>query len=157
MANLVRWEPFRDLVDFRNTMDRVFDRGYTRPWRIVTWENGGSLSPVDVSDTEESVIVTASLPGVKAGDIDISVTGTTLTIKGETKAEDEAKEPNYYRQERRVGNFERSIRLPVRVEVSKAEATFEDGVLILDLPKAADVRPQTIEIKTKKGAAASAS
>ncbi len=157
MSNLVRWEPFRDLTDFRNTMDRVFDRGYTRPWRVVTWENGGSLLPVDVSDTEESVVVTASLPGVKAEDIDISVTGTTLTIKGATQAEDEAKEPNYYRQERRVGSFERSIRLPVRVEVGKASATFEDGVLKLDLPKAADVRLQTIEIKAKKAAAGSAS
>ncbi len=157
MSNLVRWEPFRDLTDFRNSIDRVFDRGYARPWRVVTWENGGSLFPVDVSDTEESVAVTASLPGIKAEDISISVTGRTLTIKGETKSEDETNEPNYYRQERRVGSFEREIGLPVRVEAEKASATFEDGVLELELPKAADVRTRTIEIKAKKTAAGSAS
>lgn len=157
MSNLVRWEPFRDLMDFRNTMDRVFDRGYARPWRVVTWENGGSLFPVDVSDNDEAVSVTASLPGVKAEDISITVTGNTLTIKGESKAEDETNDANYYRQERRVGSYERTIRLPVRVVAGEAEATFEDGVLKLELPKADDVRPQTIEIKAQKAAAGSAS
>ena len=157
MSNLVRWEPFRDLTEFQHAIDRVFDRGYARPWRVVTWENGGSLFPVDVSDKDDAVAVTASLPGVKAEDISISVTGTTLTIKGETKAEDEVNQPNYYRQERRLGSFERSIKLPVRVEAGKAVATFEDGVLNLELPKAADVRTQTIEVKAKKASAASAS
>jgi HSP20 family protein len=153
MSNLVRWEPFRDLTDFRNSIDRVFDRGYARPWRVVTWENGGSLFPVDVSDTEDSVVVTASLPGVTAEDINVSITGTALTIKGETKSEETAEEANYYRQERRSGGFERSIRLPVRVEAAEASATFENGVLTLDLPKAADVKTQTIEIKAKKASA----
>ena len=153
MSNLVRWEPFRDLTDFRNSIDRVFDRGYARPWRVVTWENGGSLFPVDVADTEDSVAVTASLPGVKAEDIDISITGTTLTIKGETKSEEDADEPNYYRKERRFGSFERLLKLPVKVEADKAQATFEDGVLKIELPKASDVKPQTIEVKTKKTAA----
>ena len=110
VSNLVRWEPFRDLTDFRNSIDRVFDRRYARPWRVVTWENGGSLFPVDVSDTEDSVVVTASLPGVTAEDINVSITGTALTIKGETKNEETAEEANYYRQERRSGGFEHDWR-----------------------------------------------
>ncbi len=153
MSNLVRWDPFRDLTDFRNTIDRVFDRGYARPWRVVTWENGGSLFPVDVVDTEDAVEVTASLPGVKADDVDISITGKNLTIKGEAKAEEEVEEANYYRKERRFGSFQRTLRLPVRVEAEKAKATFENGVLKLELPKASDVKPQTIEVKAKKTAA----
>ncbi len=157
MSNLVRWEPFRDLTDFRNSIDRVFDRGYARPWRVVRWEPAESRLPVDLYETDDAVTVTASLPGVKADDVHISVIGNTLTIKGETKDENEEKDQNYYRQERRFGAFQRVITLPVKVEADKASATFEDGVLTLELPKAAEVKAQTIEVKPKKTAAGSAS
>ncbi len=149
MSNLVRWEPFRDLTDFRNSIDRVFNRGYARPWRVVRWEPAESRLPVDLYETDDAVPVTASLPGVKADDVHISVIGNTLTIKGETKDENEEKDQNYYRQERRSGSFQRVITLPVKVEGDKASATFEDGVLTLELPKAAEVKAQTIEVKPK--------
>ena len=149
MGNLVRWEPFRDLTDVRSAMDRMFYRGFTRPWRVVRWESAEAQPPVDLYETDDAVTVTAALPGVKAEDIDISITGTTLTIKGETKDENEEKDQNYYRQERRYGAFQRVITLPVKVEADKASATFEDGVLTLELPKAAEVKAQTIEVKPK--------
>ncbi len=149
MGNLVRWEPFRDLTDVRSAMDRMFYRGFTRPWRVVRWESAEAQLPVDLYETDDAVTVTAALPGVKAEDIDISITGTTLTIKGETKDENEEKDQNYYRQERRYGAFQRVITLPVKVEADKASATFEDGVLTLELPKAAEVKAQTIEVKPK--------
>ena len=79
----------------------------------------------------------------------ISVIVNTLTIKGETKDENEEKDQSYYRQERRYGAFQRVITLPVKVEADKASATFEDGVLTLELPKAAEVKAQTIEVKPK--------
>ena len=157
MSNLVRWEPFRDLTDVRSAMDRMFYRGFTRPWRVVRWEFAEAQLPVDLYETDDAVIVTAALPGVKADDVHISVIGNTLTIKGETKDENEEKDQNYYRQERRFGGFQRVITLPVKVEVDKASATFEDGVLTLELPKAAEVKAQTIEIKAKKTASGSAS
>ncbi len=149
MANIIRWDPFGEMADLRSTMDSLFDRGFSRPWRLLNWENGEGLFPVDLYETENEVVVRASLPGVKPDDVSISVTGGTLTIKGEVKQEEEEKKHEYYRRERRYGTFQRAFTLPVRVESEKAEATFEDGVLDLRLPKAAEMRPKTIEVKTK--------
>jgi HSP20 family protein len=149
MTNLTRWDPFREVGDLRETMDRLFDRGFSRPWRLITWDTGEGLFPVDLYETDNEVVVKASLPGVKAEDVDISVTGDTLTIKGEFKEEHEEKKPNYHRQEHRYGSFHRVLTLPVRVDADKADATFEDGVLKLTLPKSQEVRPKTIEVKPK--------
>ena len=149
MSDLMRWDPFRELSQMRDTMDRLFERGFNRPWRMLTWDVGEGFFPVDVYETDEDVVVKASLPGVKQEDVHISVTGDTLTIKGETKEEREEETPNYYRQERHYGAVQRSLTLPVRVDADKADATFENGVLSLRLPKAPEVRPKTIELKAK--------
>jgi HSP20 family protein len=145
MSDLMRWDPFQ----MRDTMDRLFERGFNRPWRLLTWDAGEGLFPVDVYETDEDVVVKASLPGVKAEEVQISVTGDTLTIRGETKGEEEEKGSNYYRKERHFGAIQRSLTLPVRVDSDKANAEFEDGVLTLRLPKAPEVRPKTIEVKAK--------
>jgi HSP20 family protein len=149
MANIIRWDPFGEMTDLRSIMDRMFYRGFARPWRIVTWENGHEHFPVDLYETDEEVVVRASLPGVKAEEIAISVTGGALTIKAETKEEQEEEKSEYYRRERRYGTFQRVLTLPARVDSEKAEATFEDGVLDLHLPKAAEVRPKTIKVTAK--------
>ena len=96
------------------------------------------------------MVVDAANPGVKPEDIEVSLTGDVLTIKGETKAEKEVKEPNYLRRERRYGSFCRSISLPSGLKGDKAEAEFEHGVLKLTIPKAEEVKPKVIEVKTKK-------
>lgn len=157
MADLTRWDPFRELTDFRDSFDRMFDRRAIRPFRLLTWENGEGAFPVDLSETDDSVVVTASLPGVKAEDVQLSVTGNQLSIKGEVKSKEEQKEANYYRQERYYGTFQRTVTLPARVEADEADASFEDGVLRLELPKAADVKAKTIEVKTRKTIDTSAS
>ena len=82
-------------------------------------------------------------------DIDISVTGELLTIKGEFKAEQKTEGSNYIRQERRFGTFERTLSLPTQVVADRAKAEFENGVLTLTLPKAEDVKPKTIKVKAK--------
>ena len=152
MRNLVRWEPFRDLTDVRFAMDRMFDRSFARPWPMLRWEPAPAPAQVaiDLYETDDVVGVTASLPGVKAEDVQVSVIGKILTIKGETKAATEENEGSYYRQERRSGAFQRVITLPVRVEADKAEATFKDGVLKLERPKVAEVKATTIEVKPTK-------
>lgn len=149
MSSLIRWEPFRELISLREMMDRLFEESFARP-------RGRWLVPldletlaVDMYETDDKIVVKASLPGVKPEEVDISVTGNTLTIKGETKAEEEVKEENYLRRERRYGAFSRSLSLPTQVEVEKAEAVFENGVLTLTLPKAEAVRPKTIKVKAK--------
>jgi len=93
--------------------------------------------------------VHASIPGVKPEDIDISVTGDVLTIKGETVEEKEEKEGNYHLRERRYGAFQRAVSLPTLVRADKASAEFENGVLKLTLPKVEEVKPKSIKIKPK--------
>ena len=149
MADIMRWDPFREIAELREAMDRLFDRGFARPWRLLTWDTGEGFFPVDLYETDDEVVVKASLPGLKPEDVHISVSGDALTIKGETQEEEEEKGPNYYRQERRHGVFQRVLTLPVRVDADKAEATFENGVLNLHLPKAPELRPKTIEVKPK--------
>ena len=104
---------------------------------------------VDVYETDEDVVVKASVPGVDPEELDISITGDTLTIKGETRAEEEVEEENYVYRERRYGAFSRSMTIPTSVEADEADAEFEDGVLTLRLPKAEEVKPKTIKVKTK--------
>jgi HSP20 family protein len=150
MADIMRWDPFREMVDLRDTMDRLFDRGFSRPWRLVSWTGeGAGFFPVDLYETDEEVVVKASLPGVNPDDVHISVTGEALTIKAETKEEHEERQKNYYRQERHYGSTQRVLALPVRVDADKAKAEFDQGVLTLRLPKAAEVRAKTIEVRAK--------
>jgi HSP20 family protein len=147
MTNLVRWEPFRDLVSLREAMDRLFEESFVRPQAGALAPVGPGSLAVDMYETDDAVVVKSAIPGIDPDDIDISITGDTLTIKGETKAEEEVKEDNYIRRECHYGSFARTIAIPVSVVAGKAEAEFENGVLTLTLPKAEEVKPKTIQIK----------
>jgi HSP20 family protein len=147
MANITRWDPFGEMVGLRQAMDRLFDESITRPWRLLG--DGTTLVPLDAYETEDELVVKASLPGVKPEDVDVSIMGDTLSIKGELKAEEETKEPSYHRQERRYGSFHRVLTLPSQVEADKAEAVFENGVLTLTMPKAEAAKPKTITVKAR--------
>jgi HSP20 family protein len=94
-------------------------------------------------------MVKTAVPGVKPEDIDISIVGNSLTIKGETKAEEKVEKQDYILQERHYGSFERSMRLPDGVLADKTEASFKDGILTLTVPKAAEARPKTIKVQAK--------
>jgi HSP20 family protein len=144
-----RWEPFSEVMTLRNAMDRLFEDSYVRPARVWAEVDGGSVLPVDVYQTDQDVVVKASLPGFKPEEVDISITGDTLTIKGEHKEEEEVKEEEYLVKERRYGAFSRTMTLPVEIQSQKAEATFEDGVLKLTLPKAEEVKPKQIKVQAK--------
>ena len=146
MANIIRWDPFGEMVHLRQAMDRLFDESFTRPWRLLG-SDGETFVPLDVYETDDELVVKASLPGVKPEDVDVSITGDTLTIKGEFKSDEETKKPSYYRQERRYGSFHRALTLPTQVESARAEAVFEHGVLTLTMPKAEAVKPKTIKVK----------
>ena len=149
MSNLIRWEPVREMVTLRDAMDRLLDDAFTRPWGLTeSWHGSGSLA-VDMYQTDDEVVVKAAVPGIKAEDVQISVTGDVLTIKGETKEKSEVKEKAYHIREQRWGAFERSVSLPTAVMSDKARAEFEDGVLTVTLPKAESVKPRTITVKAK--------
>jgi len=149
MANLVRWDPFRDTVSLRDAMDRLFEESFVRPRSWLAPSEGVATLALDVHESNDDVTVRASIPGVKPEDIDISITGDTLTIKGETHEEKETEEGNYHMRERRYGAFQRSTSLPTLVNADKAQAEFENGVLTLTLPKVEAVKPKSIKIKTK--------
>ncbi len=145
-----RWQPFRELVSLREAMDKLFEDSFVRPSRLFATLGEEVVPAVDVYQTPDEVVVKASLPGVKAEDVNIDITGDTLTIKGETKAEEEVKRENYIYQERRYGAFSRTVALPTGLKLDKAEATMADGVLTLTIPKAEEVKPKQIKIKTRE-------
>ncbi|HND47338.1 MAG TPA: Hsp20/alpha crystallin family protein [Anaerolineales bacterium] len=147
MSNLIRWEPAREMMTLREAMDRLFDDAFTRPLSLSG--NSWSIPAVDMYQTDNEVVVKAALPGIKADEVQLNVTGEVLTIKGETKQENETKEKAYHIREQRWGTFERSLVLPTEVVVDKAKADFENGILTITLPKAEEVKPKTINIKTK--------
>ena len=143
MTNLVSWDPFTDL---RQTMDRLFDEGFSRPWRFLSAEQEATF-PIEVSETDEDLKVRASLPGIKPEDVDISVTHDVLTIKAQHREQTEDKKKDYYRREIRYGAWRRALSLPVSVDADHAKARFENGLLHLRLPKAAAVRPKQIKVQ----------
>lgn len=146
MSNLIRWEPAREMMTLREAMDRLFDDAFTRPLSLAgNW----SVPAVDMYQTDNEVVVKAALPGIKADEVQINITGEVLTLKGEVKQFEETKEKAYHIREQRWGAFERSIILPTDVVADKAKADFENGILTITLPKAEEVKPKTITIKSK--------
>ncbi|MGC8719420.1 MAG: Hsp20/alpha crystallin family protein [Thermodesulforhabdaceae bacterium] len=127
-----------------DTLDRWFEE-----LRLPEFATERFIVPAfDVSETDEHIIVKADLPGVDVKDIDISIVGNVLTVKGEKKQEKEEKNESYHRIERSYGSFSRSISLPAEVNPEAVEAVYKDGVLKLTIPKAEKSKPKKIEIKT---------
>ena len=148
MADLARWDPVGDIVSLREAMDRLFEDSFIRPRGWLTAADGMGMLPLDVYESDDEVAVRASIPGVNSDDIDISVMGTTLTIKGEKSEDREEKKGNYHLRERHYGAFQRSVNLPSQVNVDRAKAEFKDGVLTLTLPKVEAAKPKSIKVKT---------
>jgi len=129
-------------------MDRLWD-DYFGPGRRALRPLTAEFAPaVDVKETADQIVVKAEVPGMDAQDINISVTGDVLTIKGEKKAEREEKEENYHLVERSYGSFSRSLAMPAAVDLDKIEAKYDKGVLIITCPKKEEVKPKAIEVKT---------
>jgi HSP20 family protein len=147
MANITRFDPVGEMVSLRSAMDRLFEDSFVSP---LTWRTLGSgnevTPPIDVHETADDIVVTTSLPGMRSDDVEITMTGQTLTLRGEFKADEQINREQYLYRERRVGSFSRTLQLPVRVQGENAEATFTDGILTLRIPKAEEVKPRQIRI-----------
>jgi len=146
--SMIRWEPFREMMSLRQAMDRLLEDSFVRPARLWPELRAGEL-PIDMYQTKDEVVLKAALPGVKPEEVDITITGDTLTIKGEHKEEKETKEEDYLYKEHRYGAFSRSVTIPIQVESDKAEAVFENGILTLTVPKSEQVKPKQIKVKAK--------
>ena len=141
---LTRWDPFQEMLNLRRTVDRLFDNVLPeREWAQPTlW----GLA-VDMVENKDDFIVKASVPGINPDDLDISYADDVLTIKGEIKQDNEIKDNQYHLRERRYGTFARSITLPTKIKGDAIEATYQNGVVTLRLPKAEEVKPKRIAIK----------
>jgi HSP20 family protein len=145
---LTKREPFREVSRLRREMDRLWEDFFgpgpraLRPWSEA-W-----IPAVDVAEAANKVTVKAEVPGLDPKEIDISLVGDLLTIKGEKKSEREEKKENYQLVERSYGSFSRAIRLPAAVDADKIEARYDQGVLTVTCPKKKGVKPKAITIKT---------
>jgi len=140
-----RWEPFREMVSLRDAMNSLFQESFIRPGSMMA--DGGSVTlPLDVSETEEEFVIKASLPGVKPEDVQITTHGDMVMIRGECKAEEETKDQRWHIRERRYGSFQRSASLGAPINADKAEASYDNGVLTLRLPKSEEAKPRQIKI-----------
>ncbi len=144
-----RWQPYRDMINLRNAMDRLLEDSFVRPTRRMMEVADQETLPVDMYQTENDVVIKASLPGYKPDEVEISVSGDTLTIRGEHQEEKETSEKDYFFKERSYGSFSRTVTFPVPVKSEMTEATFENGELTLKLPKVEEAKPKQIKIKAK--------
>lgn len=150
MANLVRTDPAREMMSLREAMDRLFEESFLRPGLMnAGGDTAAGLLPMDVYETDSSVVVKVAVPGVKPEDIDVTLTGDLLTIKGEFKSEQKEEKRNYLRQERRSGSFSRQLTLPAGVKGDQCKANFENGLLTLELPKAEAAKAKSIKVVAK--------
>ncbi|MGO8762570.1 MAG: Hsp20/alpha crystallin family protein [Desulfobaccales bacterium] len=146
--DLMEWRPFREVSRLRREMDRFWDDYFGSGRRGLQPLQAEFAPAVDVTETADAIVVKAEVPGMDAKDINISVTGDVLTIKGEKKSEREEQEENYHVVERSYGSFSRSLSLPGAVKLDKIEAKYDKGVLTVTCPKKEEVKPKAIEIKT---------
>ena len=146
---IMRWKPWGDLVNIQDEVNRLFDDSFGRiPARWI--ESGARWSPaVDISENNDKIYVDVEIPGMKKEDIKVSLENSVLSLKGEKKQEREIKEENCHRVERQYGSFVRSFELPMPVQAEKIKASYRNGVLHVELPKAEEVKPKEIPIEVK--------
>ncbi len=141
--------------DFERWVDRFFEDFWRRPfpslWRPERWwpfETDVLRMPaVDVYEDKDDVVLKAELPGLSKEDINVQVSDSSVTIKGEKKREEEVKEQDYYRCERSYGTFARTIELPCQVKADQVQASYKNGVLEIRLPKTEEAKTKTITVK----------
>lgn len=157
--NLTKWRKRGEngnggtaLDRLRGEVDTLFDRFFRDPWGTSLLDRAAGLTGwfprVDLAESEDQVTVSAELPGVDPKDVEISVIGNTLTIRGEKQQEKEEKRRNYHYTERQYGSFHRSIDLPGSVDPDHVEATYKNGMLTVSMAKHPEAKPKKIPVKT---------
>jgi HSP20 family protein len=143
---IARFSPMTDIVSLRDAMDRLFEESFIRPNGWSGLAAGHVAVPVDLWETKDAYQLRADVPGITPEQLEINATSDGVSITGEVKGHAEVTEDGWLRQERRVGKFQRAFTLPMAIDPTKVEATFENGVLQLVLPKAENVKPRTIKV-----------
>jgi HSP20 family protein len=151
-APATRDEIFDPFMNFRRELDRVFDSFFDGFGQRPLADLAGLTPALDVSEDDKELVVTAEVPGVSEKDVDVTLSGDLLTIRGEKKAENEQKDGNVSYVERRYGSFSRSLRLPFDVKDEHVDATYDKGVLTVRIPKPAEAQSAVRRIEVKPSA-----
>jgi HSP20 family protein len=149
--NVERWRPFGGAMDrwggvsdIQTEVNRLFDNFFGRP---ASTASGRAWAPaVDLYETNDDLVLTVELPGVREKDVAVSITGDLLSVKGERRFEHDVKERQLLHVERVYGKFERLVQLPIPVQADKVKASYRDGVLEIRLPKTEEIKPKEIKI-----------
>ena len=143
---ITRWDPFRDVLALQNRMNSLF-QDYTRGQNDTDALTTAAFAPpVDIYEDEHKVVLKLEVPGMKQEDFDIRVENNTLTVRGERKFEKEEKEENFHRIERRYGSFYRAFTAPNTVSTENVQASYDAGVLKIELEKRAEAKPKQIKV-----------
>jgi HSP20 family protein len=152
---ITRWDPFRDVLTLQNRLNSLFqdfNRGQGDAGDFVA--TAAFVPPVDIYEDEHKIVLKLEVPGLKQEDLDIRLENNTLTVRGERKFEKEEKEENFHRIERRYGSFFRSFTVPNTINTENVKASYDAGVLRIELEKRAETKPK--QIKVQVGAEGSA-
>ena len=141
-----RYDPFGQMLSLRQMMDRLMEEAFVMPRGPAEQPPGAAGPAMNVYEEGDKLVVETQLPGVKPEDIDVNIEHGTLTIRGQIRAEQERRERNYLVREHRSGTFSRTLRLPETVDPDACQATYENGVLRLTLPKSEAAKPRRIAI-----------
>ena len=148
--SIIKYDPFRELRSLQDEMNRLFMSNYSQRGASEEGFSSGAWNPqVDIFENKDQIVLEAELPGMKPGDVNISIENNVLTIHGERKFEKKDEKDNFHRVERSYGSFTRSFTLPPTVSSENANAEFENGVLRLTLAKREEAKPRRIEIKAQ--------
>lgn len=146
LTRMQGWNPFDELATLRNELDRLTSR--MRPDTDELFVTGWAPA-TDIIEKPDALILRTELPGMQEKDISVEIDNNMLTIRGERKMEEETKEKDFLRVERSYGKFVRSFTLPVNVETDKIEATFDNGLLELNIPRKAEAKPKPVKLNVK--------
>ena len=145
--SMTRWDPFRDMLSLREAMQQLLEESFVRPGGGMGNRGGARTLPLDIREENDSFVVSASLPGVKPDDIQISVLGDMLTIRADTAMKQEREQGGYLVRERQLGSMQRTVTLPGPVDPDSVRATYENGELTLTMPKSRAGMPRRISVQ----------
>jgi HSP20 family protein len=145
--SIIKYDPFRDLRNLQDEMNRLFTLGFPRGANQEEILRGAWSPSVDIYEGKDEIVLEAELPGMRAEDVDVSIENNIITLRGERKFEKKDENDNYHRVERAYGSFTRSFTLPRNVVGDEAKAEFTNGILHISLPKREEEKARKIEIK----------
>jgi len=150
MSMLERWDPFRDLASIQNELNGLFGRTFVGGEQLGSSAGATWVPPLDMFERNDKFVVAVELPGVEPGDVEVSVEDSTLTIKGHREfVYEDTTDESFQRIERRYGAFSRTLTLPSTADVENVEASFDKGVLTVEVPKREEAKPRKITVKAK--------